>query len=169
MTIMTLGGCCRAELVDLSVEGVEVGRCDLLMALPALVDDLELESLAVRTRDRVSRVTVRTGRKRLVPLVHGGGMDALLKLFVDAIVTARASLWNVLGVDGRLRVAGWQHPVRGVAVRAHGGDHEAALEQALAVDALGVVLNDVVLPAGVTQCGLVSLAMALAAQAGHIG
>ncbi len=75
---------------------------------------------------------------------------------------------HVLAVDARERVGPRQHGVGGVAARAGGGDGEAALQQALAVDALGVGLDDLVLRPLVAHRRLLALAVAARAQPGHV-
>ncbi len=61
---------------------------------------------------------------------------------LDLAVALRAGARDVVVVDARARVGVGQDVVRRVAGRADGGHGQALLEQTLAVDALGVVLEE---------------------------
>ena len=60
-------------------------------------------------------------------------------------MTLRAGRGDILPVDRRTGVRVAEDPVRGVARRAVGRDNEPFLHQPFAVDALGVILEDVCL------------------------
>ncbi len=92
----------------------------------------------------------------------------LLELLLDAVVALAAGGGHVGAVDARAGVAGRQHAVGGVAAGAGGGHGQAALQQALAVDALGVGLDDAVLLALVAHGGLLALAVAAGAELGDV-
>ncbi len=99
---------------------------------------------------------------------HPRGMDALGEQLVDAPMALRAGPGDVGAVHGRPRVGGRKLPVGGVAVRAVGRDGEAGLHQSLAVDALQVVFDDVLLGPLVAHGGLLSRAMAPGAERRHV-
>ena len=168
MAVVALGGGGEAELRHLAVERLEVALRDVLVTAAALVEDGELEALAVRARDLVRGVAVGAMRQRLVAFVDQRRVDARSELLVDAVVTLRAGRSDVVRVDGRALVAGGQLAMRRVAIGAHRRHDQPALHQALAVDALDVALHDVVLIACVSDRRLLALAVALAAQVRHV-
>ena len=96
-------------------------------------------------------------------------MNAVLELFLNAVMAFPARCRHVVDVDGRRRIVVRQHPVRGVAIGAHGRDHESALQQAFAVNALRVSFHDLGFRAGVAGSGLLPLAMTPRAQHRNIG
>src|SRR5271165_1189261 len=96
-------------------------------------------------------------------------MDALHKLFLNAVVTGAAGRRYVLGVDRRFRIGSREFAMRGVATGAGGGHRQAAPQQSFAVNALGVTRNDLVLRAGIKQGRLLAFTMALGAEIGHVG
>ena len=73
------------------------------------------------------------------------------------------------GIHGGFRVGARQDQVGRVATGAGRRHRQAALQQALAVNALVVVLNDLVLASGVAHGRFLALAVAAAAQLGHVG
>src|SRR3990170_2300713 len=169
VAVVALGRLRVAELAHLAVVGVEVRLRDLAVAAAALLHDLELETFGVGARDRVRGVAVVADRQLLVGLALERVVDALLELLLDPVVAAAARLRHVLAVDARERIGPRQDAEGGMAARAGGGDGESALQQALAVDALGVGLDDLVLQPLVAHRRLLALAVAAPAQLGHVG
>src|ERR1700690_1089740 len=96
-------------------------------------------------------------------------MDALHKLLFDTVMACAAGGGHVLRIHRRLWIGSRQLTVRGVATGAGSGHRQAALQQALAVDAFVVPGNNLALLAGIEQGGLLSLAVALGAKIGHVG
>src|SRR5574341_2401867 len=169
VAVVALGRLGVAELAHLAVVGVEVGLRDLDVAAAALLHDVQLEAIGVGARDRVRAVAVVADRQLLVGLALERMVDALLELLLDPVVATAAGLRHVRAVDARGRVGSRQDAVRGVAAGAGGGDGQAALQQALAVDALGVGLDDLVLRPLVAHRRLLALAVAARTQPRHVG
>ena len=76
---------------------------------------------------------------------------------------------QVVPIDARLRAVAREHAVRGVAACARGGDDQSAFGEPLAVDALGIALDDLGLGSGVAQGGLLASAVALGTERGDVG
>ena len=95
-------------------------------------------------------------------------MNALRKLLKDPVVTTRTCFRHICVIDTRLRVVFRQDMVRRVAVGTHGGHHQPALQKPLSVNALSVMLNDVVLRSRIADRRLLSFAMALCAELRNI-
>ena len=147
VAVVALGRLRVAELADLAVVGVEVGLRDLAVAAAALLHDVELESVGVRPLDGVRAVAVVADRELLVGLPR----SAWWMLRSNSSWMPWWQRPQVAGtfcaVDARGGVGARQDAVGGVAARAGGGHGEAALQQPLAVDALRVGLDDLVLRA----------------------
>ncbi len=137
VAVIALRGLGIAQLGNLAVIGVEVGFGNLLVAAAAGVHDVELELVLVGAANGVRGVAVVANRQGLVRLGHRGGMDALHELLLDAVVASAARRRHVLGIDRRFRVRGRQFSMRGVATGTGCGHRQPALQQPLAVDALG--------------------------------
>src|ERR1017187_9500721 len=88
--------------------------------------------------------------------------------FVDAAVALAAGIGDVVAVHAGARVACGQFQVRAVALRAVGRHGQPGFEQTPPVNALGVVLHNVVLFPGVGQRRLLARAVALGAETGHV-
>ncbi len=80
-----------------------------------------------------------------------------------------ASGGHILGIHGGIGIGARQDEMRGVATGASRRHGQAAFHQALAVNAFGVILNDFVLRSGVAQGCFHALAVATAAEFGHVG
>ena len=139
-----------------------------LVTAAALVHDVQPEIGKVGALDAVGGVAIGADRQRFPGVGDIGAVDAGGEQLVDAAVALRAGFGDVGAVHAGARIAGGQFVVRGVAVGAIGGDGQAGLQQPLAVDALAVMLHDVVLLAGVANGGLVSLLVAFGAQRGNV-
>ena len=152
----------------LAVIGVEVRLGDLLVADAALRHDRQLEPFRVSPADRVGRMAVIAHGEPLVRLPLLRHVDAAVELLLDPVVAAAAGVRHVLRVDARLRRGDRLHAVGRVAVRAHRGHRQPALQESLAVDAFGVPFDDVVLLSPVPHGGLVPLPVAPGAQVRHV-
>jgi hypothetical protein len=95
-------------------------------------------------------------------------LDRLAMDFLNPRMAFGAGLGNVAASDGGVLLGVRQDVVRGVAGGAIRRHDQALLQQALAVNALGVVLDDVVLFDRALRLHRRALAMALAAGEGHL-
>src|ERR1035438_1334147 len=168
MAVIALGGVGISQARDLAVIRLEIGLANLSVAATARVHDIELETSLIGAADGVSGVAVAADRKWLVGFRDRSRVHALHELLLDSVVADSAGGGHVLRVHGGIRIGARQDEVCSVATGAGGGHGQAALHQALAVNALTVVLNNLMLPSGVTHGGFLALAMATAAESGHI-
>ena len=132
----------------LAVVRIEERLRFLLVAPSALAHHQHAEVVTVRAADRVRRVTILARRVAVIAPVVGEvtvlrPVNALAELLFDPVVTLAAGPGDVVRVDLRGGFGGRQLRVRPVTVRAGRRDHEAALEQSLAVDAHLVALDDI--------------------------
>ena len=92
----------------------------------------------------------------------------MLELFIDAVVATPTGADDVLLADRGFGVGVRQLLVGGVAVGARGGNGEPARKQPFAVNALGVVFDDLLLRTEIAHGGRRPLAVATRAQVRHI-
>lgn len=168
VTIVTFGRLRVSELRDFAVISIEIGICNRLVTSPALRHDLQLEPRLIGSTDRVSSVTVAADRELLFRLGYSSCVNASLELLLNSVMTTSAGLRHLVPIDTRQRVTLRQHAVSCVAVGTHRRHRETTLHQPLAMDALRIVLDDVVLTAGITNRGLFPLAMTVSAQHRHV-
>ena len=168
VAIVALGGLQISELRDFAVVRLEIARGDGLVAAAALIHDVQPEIGQVGALDAVRRVAVAAHRKRLGRGMRGGRVNARDEHFVDAAMALGAGSGHVGAVHARACIAGGQFQVRAVAIGAIGGHGQPGLEQPSSVDALGVVLDDVLLLPGVPQGGLLAGPVALGAEVGDV-
>ena len=95
-------------------------------------------------------------------------MNALLKLFLDAVMALAAGGGEVPWVDTRRRVVSRQNAVSRMAVRAHRRDGKTAFHEPFAVNALRVPLDDLMFRSLVAHRGLFPFAVTLGAEIGNI-
>ncbi len=112
-------------------------------------------------------MAVVANRKRLAVAADALGMDAVLKLLLDTVVTLTTGVGNVVGVDARGRIGSGEDMVSGMATGAGRGHRQSVLEQS-SVDALGVVGDNFVLEAGVAHSSLLTLAVTARTQVWNI-
>lgn len=143
---------------------VEIGLRDGLMTATTLIHDRELESLVVRPANRVCTVTVAARRQLFLRLRDKRRVNTLFILLFDTVMALAASLRDVLVIYRTERVLAWQSAVCRMAVRAHCRDDEAALQQSLTVDALCIMVRDVVFRALITDSGFLTFAMTFCAE-----
>jgi len=72
-------------------------------------------------------------------------VNARLKLLLDPMVTSPAGGGNILRIDHRQRIGLRQFIMRTMTVRARCRDSQSALYQPLAMNALGVMFDNLVL------------------------
>src|ERR1039457_1555211 len=169
VAVIALRGLGVTEFGNFPVIGIEIGLGNLCVATPASGHDVELESILVGAADGVGGVAVGANRQRFIGLGYRGGMHALNKLLFDAMVAVTAGGGQVLRIHRRCRIGGRQFSMRRVATGTGGGHREAALQQALAVDALVVAGNNTVFRPGIEQGSLLAFAMAFGTKIGHVG
>ena len=164
MTIVTFRRFRIPKLRDLAMVGIEVRFGNRLVTLSALRHDFKLESCLIRSTDRVGRMTIATHGQRLVssPKLHR--MNTGFKLFLNSVVATAARLRNVPRVHTGQSISVRPLCMSSVAARARRGDGQAALHQAFAVNAFRVVLNDLMLFAGITNGCLFPFPMTSRAQ-----
>ena len=112
----------------------------------------------------VRRVTVHAGRDSVRLLLPQPALDHLAVHLLDLAVALCAGRGDVVDVDRGARVGVGQDLVRGVAGRAHRRHGEPLAVQSLAMDGLGVVLEDAVLRDVARARYRCSLVVALPAQ-----
>src|SRR5208282_5875690 len=103
---------------DFSVIGFKISLGNPLVAAPALAHHVQPESVLVGAMDGMSRVAIVANRQFLAGRVHALGMDAVLELFLDAVVTLAARSWHIGWADARLRIVSGQNVVSGMATGA---------------------------------------------------
>lgn len=148
------------ELGDLAMVRIKVRRRDLLVAAAALCHDLELEPFRVGALDGMGSMAIVTDRQRLVGLADHGNMDAFLELILDPQMAAPARGGDVGRIHTGFRIRHGKFTVRGVTIRACCSHRQAALQQALAVDALRIALDDLMFGPRIPDGGFLPLAMA---------
>lgn len=151
---------CRFRISQLryfAMIGVEVRLCNFLMTSPALLHDLQLETLIVRPPNRMRRVTIVTHWESFVRFPNPEDVDALPELFFNPMMAPTTGRWNVFRIDAGLRIREWLDTVRRMAVGAGCRNRETTFQQPLAMDALCVVLDDLVLCARIANGCLLTL------------
>ena len=134
MAIVAFGTGRVSQRGSLAVIRLEVSVRDVLVAFSALVHDAELERRNVGPCNGVRGVTIVAVRKLghpahappVVVRVALDGVNAMLELFIDAVVAAPARGHDVLLTDRGLRITMRQFPMGGVAIGACGGHGEPA-------------------------------------------
>lgn len=144
--------------------GIKIGLRDIFMAPAAFGHDVQFEPGFIRATDRVRAMTITAHRQRLVCFSHLEEMDALFKLFFDAVMATAACRGDVPGVHAGAGIALGKHIVCCVAARAGCGNGEAALHQPFAMDAFRIVFDDLVLASGVPDGRPLAFAMAPGAE-----
>jgi hypothetical protein len=139
------------------------------MAPSAGVHDFKLETPLVGAAYCVSSVAIATYRQWLIRLRDEFRMNALPKLLFNAVVTFSACPGYFVAVDARKSVRSRQFPMRRVAIGARRCDNEAALQQPLSMDALGVSTDDLVLPSRIPNGGFLPFLMTASAKVRNIG
>jgi hypothetical protein len=150
------------------VVGIKICLRNLFVALPALGHDLKLETFRVSTTDGVSGVTAAAHGERFVCFADLSGMNAEKELLLDPVVASPARGGEILGIHARFRIGDRLLAVCRMAIRAHSGNGETALQQPFPMDALGIPLHNLVLCTCVPDRCLVPFAMASCAQARHV-
>ena len=166
MAVIALGCFDIPEPGNFAVIRVKIAFGDFFMTLTALVHDVKLEIRLVRTLNRVGRMTGLAGWGFMAAFfsrLFGGDVNTVLKLLIDPQMASGTGFGNVLVVNRRILVLGRQSHVSRVAIGALGRYNEAAFEQTLSVDALGVVFDNVPLSTVKTPGGLLPLSMTFSA------
>ena len=114
--------------------------------------------------DLVRLVALDAGRDLVRLLLPQPSLDHLDVHLLDPGVALHAGAGHVVAVDAGIGVVVLEDVVRGVAGGAHRGDGQPLLEEALAVDRHGEVLQDPILRDVVLQGDLGALAVAAAAE-----
>lgn len=114
--------------------------------------------------DLVRRVTIDAGRNYVGLLLPQLPADHLAMHLLDLGMTFRAGCRDVLFCDGRTGIGVGQYEMRGMTTGADGRNGEAALVQALAVNTVHVVAEDIVLRDVPGQLNRRTFLMATAAQ-----
>lgn len=126
-------------------------------------------ALGIKERSNfMGLVAVGTRREDMCLLFPEFAPDRFAVNYLDLRVTLGASRGDILARNRRLRIRMWQYGVRrvtGCAIRRH---DQALLEQRLAMDALGIVLQDVVLWDVAILGDLGTFAMTSAANEGYL-
>ena len=102
---------------------------------------LRVENVA----DFVGLVTVDAGGENIGLLLPEFATNRFAVNLLDLRMALRAGGGNVTAIDGRVRIGVRQNAVRRMAGHARRGHDQALLHHGLAVDALGIILEDVVL------------------------
>ena len=164
VTIIALRCFSVAKLRYFPVVGIEVCLRDRLVTPSTLRHDLELESCFIRTPDGMRCMTIVADRQRFVGLPNQDRVDAQFELLLNPVMTPTARLRNILWINARERIGLRQHAVGRVATGARCRHCQPALHQPFAMDAFGVVLDDLMLRAGVADGRFLSFPMALRTQ-----
>jgi len=158
------------------VVGVKVGFGDVFVAFATLLHDSQLTIRRVRPNDGVRRMAVIAVRQLghaadaplLIARVRCLGVHAGLVFFIDAVVAPPACGDDVVLADRGFGIARREFLVCGMTIRARRRQRQAAGQQPSAVDALGVVLDDVLLGAEVAHRRRRSLPVTFRAELGDI-
>jgi len=152
-----------------AVIGIEIGLRNRLVAATALVHDRELEPFLVGAADRMGAMTVVAHRQLLRGLPGLGDMHAAGKLFLHAMMAPTARGGDVTWIDARERIGAGKNFVRRVTTgtcRCHG---QTTAGQPLAVSALTVMLDYLMLIARVPYRRLLAFTMASRTEGRNIG
>ena len=116
----------------------------------------------------VRLVTIHARRQHVGFFLPGLAANDLAMHLLDGCVALGTRLSNVAAGDGGVGVGVRQDAVRGVAGGAVRGNNEPFLQQAFPVDALGIILQNVVLFNGTLRLHRRALAVAFAASDGNV-
>ena len=133
-SVVAFGGAGVAEFGNLAVNRFEIRFRQLLVAIPALVDHLELKGILIGANDSMRFMAIGAIGQPFVGMADGGRVDAVDELFIDAVVAFGARFGDVLVADTRIRIGLRQFMMGRMAVGAHGRYHQTALQQSLAVN-----------------------------------
>src|SRR6266702_1723049 len=169
MTVVALGRLGVSQLRDLSVISLEVALRHIFVTAATTAHDLQPEDVAIRSNNGMRGVTIATDRQLLVCLRHRRRVHAVRKLHLYPAMALTTGAAQILRIYARLRIRCWQYTMRRVAVGTRRGHRQSTLKQTFTVNALGVLRRDLVLRAGIAQCGFLAFAMAARAQRRNIG
>src|SRR5208337_2840113 len=164
MAVVALGGFGIAKFRDLPVIGIKISLGDVLVAASAGGHHIQPETVLIGAVDGVSGVAIVANWKWLAVAADAFGMDAVLKLLLNAVVTLSTGVGNVVGIDARCRIGSGEDMVRGMATGAGCRHRQSILEQR-SMNALGVVGDNLVMVAGVAHGSFLALAVTTGAQA----
>src|ERR1035437_9756224 len=167
MAVVAFGGLAVSQLRDLAVIRVKVGFGDVRMTPSALAHDFQLEAVLVGAANGVRGMAIVTDRQRLAGFGDQRRVDTAVKLLLNALMTASAGLRQIDGIDAGCAIRLGPYVVRGMAACAGGGNCQAALQQAFAVNAFGITLDDLMLRAAVAQRRRLAFTMTARAQVRH--
>src|SRR5208282_717874 len=167
VAVIALGRFCVAKPRDLAVIGFKIGCGNPLVAASACTHHVQPETVLIGAVDGMRGVTIVANRKRPAVSAYSLGVDAVLKLLLDAVVTLATGVRHVVCVDTRRRIASGKDLVSGVTTGASRRHGQSVLQQG-SVNALGVVGDDFVLRSGVAHGSLLALAVTAGAKPGNI-
>ncbi len=168
VTVVAFGSCQVSQLRNLPMKGLEVACGNFLVTSATLIHDMEPEVGQVRPFDSVCGVASAAHRQLFVRASDFGRVDAGGKEFVDSAMASRTRARDVVAVHAGAGIPAGQLAVGSVAIGTIRCHRQTAFQQPLAVDALHVVLYDVILFASVTDSCFLTYPMALSAQHGHV-
>lgn len=163
VAVVALGRLGVPKLRDLSVIGIKIGLGDLLVAASTGGHHIQPETVLIGAVNGVRGVAIVANWKWFAVAADALGMDAVLKLLFNAVVTLATGVGNVVGVDTRCRIGSGKDVVSSMATGAGRRHREAVLEQS-SVNALGVVGDDFVLQSGIAHGSFLTLAVTACAQ-----
>ena len=168
MTVIALCGLRVSQPRHLAVVSIKIRFCDRFVTSTALVHNLQFESGLISPADRMCRVAIGADRQLLICMRHKWRVNAGFELFLDSVMTLSASGRHIRAIHARKRIRTRSYIVRSVTTRAHGRYGQSALHQPLAVNALRVVFDDLMLCADITDSRLFSFTMAACTEAWDI-
>src|SRR5208282_3018549 len=95
MAVIALGRLRVPQLRDLAVIGIKIGLGDLVVAASARAHHVQPEAVLIRAMNGMSGVAIVANRERLAVSAHSLGMDAVLKLLLDAVMAQATRVRHV--------------------------------------------------------------------------
>lgn len=164
---MTIAASCDqigTQSRDLAMKRLEITLCNLRVTSSALLENLLSETAEIHACDRVRKVAGAADGKFFISLRDSLAVNAGRKLLIDAVVTASARRSHIIGMNTGQWVIGRQFSVTRMAIHTGSCYQKTTLEQALAMNAHRIVLENFSLISRICNCSFLTFPVALPTQ-----